>query len=152
MAGYGAASIALRHTDLFGQFASLAGYFHLDDPSGVVGGSGGSGATCADRLATARKDHCLLDSGIAGRAGAHRVEDSVRDVRAPAYCDYYTPPEPKLRVRVFVHAFVSSSSTGVRSRGATLASARAGQRGPACVACSTPARIRMCGRIPKWSA
>lgn len=37
MGGYGAANLALRHPDLFGQFASLAGYFHVDDPAGVFG-------------------------------------------------------------------------------------------------------------------
>jgi S-formylglutathione hydrolase FrmB len=35
MGGYGAANLALRHPDLFGQFVSLAGYFHVDDPSGM---------------------------------------------------------------------------------------------------------------------
>lgn len=37
MGGYGAANLALRHPDKFGQFASLAGYFHVDDPSGMFG-------------------------------------------------------------------------------------------------------------------
>lgn len=37
MGGYGAANLALRHPDLFGQFASLAGYFHVDDPDGMFG-------------------------------------------------------------------------------------------------------------------
>jgi S-formylglutathione hydrolase FrmB len=37
MGGYGAANLALRHPDLFGQFASLAGYFHVDDPAGMFG-------------------------------------------------------------------------------------------------------------------
>jgi S-formylglutathione hydrolase FrmB len=35
MGGYGAANIALRHPDAFSQFVSLAGYFHVDDPSGM---------------------------------------------------------------------------------------------------------------------
>ncbi|NUR60886.1 MAG: hypothetical protein HOV87_19810 [Catenulispora sp.] len=37
MGGYGAANLALRHPDLFGQFAALAGYFHVDDPDGMFG-------------------------------------------------------------------------------------------------------------------
>ena len=37
MGGYGAANLALRHPDKFGQFAALAGYFHVDDPSGMFG-------------------------------------------------------------------------------------------------------------------
>ncbi len=38
MGGYGAMNVALRHPDLFGQVASLSGYFHVDDPQGVFGG------------------------------------------------------------------------------------------------------------------
>jgi S-formylglutathione hydrolase FrmB len=38
MGGYGAMNLALRHRDLFGQVASLAGYFSVDDPDGVFGG------------------------------------------------------------------------------------------------------------------
>ena len=37
MGGYGAANLALRHPDLFGQFVSMAGYFHVDDPDGMFG-------------------------------------------------------------------------------------------------------------------
>jgi S-formylglutathione hydrolase FrmB len=35
MGGYGAMNLALRHPDLFGQVVSIAGYFRIDDPSGV---------------------------------------------------------------------------------------------------------------------
>jgi S-formylglutathione hydrolase FrmB len=38
MGGYGAMNLALRHRDLFGQVASLAGYFSIDDPDGVFAG------------------------------------------------------------------------------------------------------------------
>lgn len=38
MGGYGAVTIALRHPDLYGQVASLAGYFHIDDPDHMFGG------------------------------------------------------------------------------------------------------------------
>jgi S-formylglutathione hydrolase FrmB len=37
MGGYGAMNLALRHPDLFGQVVSIAGYFRIDDPSGVFG-------------------------------------------------------------------------------------------------------------------
>lgn len=38
MGGYGAMNLALRHADRYGQAVALAGYFHVDDPSGVFGG------------------------------------------------------------------------------------------------------------------
>ena len=37
MGGYGAMNIALRHRDLFGQVAAIAGYFHIDDPAHMFG-------------------------------------------------------------------------------------------------------------------
>lgn len=37
MGGYGAANLTLRHPDLFDQFASMAGYFRVDDPDGMFG-------------------------------------------------------------------------------------------------------------------
>ncbi|WP_194905094.1 alpha/beta hydrolase [Catenulispora rubra] len=37
MGGYAAANLTLRHPDLFSQFVSLAGYFHVDDPDGMFG-------------------------------------------------------------------------------------------------------------------
>jgi enterochelin esterase-like enzyme len=37
MGGYGAMNLAQRHPDVFGQAASVAGYFHLDDPDAVFG-------------------------------------------------------------------------------------------------------------------
>lgn len=38
MGAYGAANLALRHPDLFGQLVSVAGYYHVDDPDNVFGG------------------------------------------------------------------------------------------------------------------
>jgi len=38
MGGYGAMNLALRHPDVFGQVISLAGYFHVDDPSAMFAG------------------------------------------------------------------------------------------------------------------
>lgn len=37
MGGYGAMNLAQRHPDVFGQVASVGGYFHLDDPDEVFG-------------------------------------------------------------------------------------------------------------------
>ena len=37
MGGFGAANLALRHSDLFAGAASFAGYFHIDDPDDVFG-------------------------------------------------------------------------------------------------------------------
>jgi S-formylglutathione hydrolase FrmB len=37
MGGYGAAMLALRHPNLYGQVATLAGYFTIDDPDGIFG-------------------------------------------------------------------------------------------------------------------
>jgi S-formylglutathione hydrolase FrmB len=38
MGGYGAMNIALRHSNMFGQIVSIAGYFHVDDPAGMFEG------------------------------------------------------------------------------------------------------------------
>jgi S-formylglutathione hydrolase FrmB len=38
MGGFGAASIALRHPDLYRQVLTFGGYFHVDDPAGVFKG------------------------------------------------------------------------------------------------------------------
>ena len=37
MGGFGAASLGLRHPDLFQRIIALAGYYHLDDPDHVFG-------------------------------------------------------------------------------------------------------------------
>jgi S-formylglutathione hydrolase FrmB len=39
MGGYGAFNIAEHHPQLFGQVVAVAGYFHVDDPSGALGGN-----------------------------------------------------------------------------------------------------------------
>jgi S-formylglutathione hydrolase FrmB len=65
MGGYGAANLALRHPDLYGQFVSLAGYFHIDDLSGVFGDDPDvQAADSPDRhLAEARREHVMLIDG-----------------------------------------------------------------------------------------
>jgi S-formylglutathione hydrolase FrmB len=37
MGGYGSMNLALRHPAVFGSVASISGYFHIDDPSGMFG-------------------------------------------------------------------------------------------------------------------
>ena len=37
MGGFGAAMLALRHPNLYGQVVTLAGYFTIDDPDGIFG-------------------------------------------------------------------------------------------------------------------
>jgi S-formylglutathione hydrolase FrmB len=49
MGGYGSMNLALRHPELFGSVASISGYFHVDDPSGMFGGR-------ADLIAANRPD------------------------------------------------------------------------------------------------
>ena len=39
MGGYGAMNLGLRHPDLFGQIVSVAGYYHIDDPDRMGGGT-----------------------------------------------------------------------------------------------------------------
>lgn len=50
MGGYGAMNLALRHPDLYGQVVSIAGYFGLDDESGIF-------ATPEDRQANRPDAH-----------------------------------------------------------------------------------------------
>lgn len=62
MGGYGAMNIALRHSSLFGQVVSIAGYFHPDDESGVFQGESGVSAANDpnDHVQNARGKHILL--------------------------------------------------------------------------------------------
>ena len=65
MGGYGAMNLALRHPSLYGQVASLAGYFKVDDPSGVFGGDAATRtANSPDhRIAGAQGMRVLLSDG-----------------------------------------------------------------------------------------
>lgn len=62
MGGYGAANIALHHPDRFGQLVSIAGYFHAEDPDGVLGTSDALRAYNSpdQQLARAHGLHILL--------------------------------------------------------------------------------------------
>jgi S-formylglutathione hydrolase FrmB len=59
MGGYGSMNLALRHPGVFGAVASISGYFHVDDPSGMFGGRD-------DVIAANQPDHEL--------AAAHRTQ------------------------------------------------------------------------------
>jgi S-formylglutathione hydrolase FrmB len=86
MGGYGAANLALRHPDLFDQFASLAGYFHVDDPDGMFGSDSAVEAAntpddmvqkAAGKRALLLEDQDESDSLIQGQAAefAQRLHD-----------------------------------------------------------------------------
>ncbi len=66
MGGYGATNIALRHPTSFGQLISIAGYYHVDDPSGVFAGRPAEiAANSPDRHAgSARHLRVLLTDGV----------------------------------------------------------------------------------------
>ncbi len=51
MGGYGAMNLGLRHPELYGQIAAVAGYFHPDDPDRMGGGrKSWAAANSPDRL------------------------------------------------------------------------------------------------------
>ncbi|HVW32143.1 MAG TPA: alpha/beta hydrolase-fold protein [Acidimicrobiia bacterium] len=69
MGGYGAMNLGLRHSDLYGQVAAVAGYFHPDDPDSMGGGQDGwARANSPDRLlANAHRTRLLLIDAAAER-------------------------------------------------------------------------------------
>jgi S-formylglutathione hydrolase FrmB len=79
MGGYGAMNLGLRHPDLFGQIASSAGYYHIDDPDKMGGGTAAwaaanspdrhvvAGATSRVLLITDAQEHDPLIQGEAQR-------------------------------------------------------------------------------------
>lgn len=101
MGAYGATNIALRHPTSFAQLVSVAGYFHVDDPSGVFAGRPAQiAANSPDRhprsarrlrvlLADGAEDQEPLIRGEADRFASllrrHRVAVTV--VRGPGHHD-----------------------------------------------------------------
>jgi S-formylglutathione hydrolase FrmB len=75
MGGFGAAALALRHPDLYGEVASFGGYFHVDDPDTVFGAEGtDTAAHSPDRLvsdATAGRLRFFLVEGVAEDTPLH---------------------------------------------------------------------------------
>jgi S-formylglutathione hydrolase FrmB len=69
MGGYGAVNLALRHPDLYGQVVPIAGYFHVDDTSGVFGNQLATidANTPELHLADARRERILVVDGDQGR-------------------------------------------------------------------------------------
>jgi enterochelin esterase-like enzyme len=66
MGGYGAVNLAQRHPDVFGQAVSVAGYFHVDDPSHVFAGDAAAERANSPDLQVARMRGLrlfLLDAG-----------------------------------------------------------------------------------------
>ncbi|HZP29513.1 MAG TPA: alpha/beta hydrolase-fold protein [Acidimicrobiia bacterium] len=68
MGAYGAVNLAMRHPDLYGQVVALAGYFHVDDPSGVFGHELAAidANTPELHLANARRERLLVVDGDQG--------------------------------------------------------------------------------------
>lgn len=69
MGGYGAVNLALHHPDLYGQVVPIAGYFHVDDTSGVFGHQleAIDANTPELHLADARGQRMLVVDGDQGR-------------------------------------------------------------------------------------
>jgi S-formylglutathione hydrolase FrmB len=72
MGGFAAAAIALRHPDLYGQVASLAGYFHIDDPAHIFGNP--SKHDPSQLLSAAPKTRFFLDDGTSDHLPVVRGE------------------------------------------------------------------------------
>lgn len=76
MGGYGAMNLAMRHRNLFGQVVSIAGYFHVDDPSGMFEGDPATVAANSPDIDVqrARGLHILLLDGKQDRLPVVRGE------------------------------------------------------------------------------
>ena len=91
MGGYGAANLAVRHPELFAQAVPVAGYFHIDDPSGVFGDDHALRAANSPdaHVAAARQLHLLLlgddhDDEPAVQGEALRFKGLLDAARVPA--------------------------------------------------------------------
>ena len=68
MGAYGAVNLAMRHPELYSQVVPIAGYFHVDDPSGVFGQQLAAieANTPELHLANARRQRILVVDGDQG--------------------------------------------------------------------------------------
>jgi S-formylglutathione hydrolase FrmB len=86
MGGFGAAMLALRHPNLYGQVATLAGYFTIDDPDGVFGNDAAveSAYNPTDLVAQASRLRWLLIEATNDNLAltAHASESYTRLLRA----------------------------------------------------------------------
>jgi S-formylglutathione hydrolase FrmB len=66
MGGYGCMNLATRHRDLYGQVVSIAGYYRIDDVSGMLGGDAtlDEANSPFDHLEAARGLRIFLADGI----------------------------------------------------------------------------------------
>jgi S-formylglutathione hydrolase FrmB len=94
MGGYGAMNLALRHPDVFGAVASISGYFHVDDPSGMFDDR--DGAIIANRpdenLRAARRTRIFLSAAADEdnpviKGEPERFKKLLDDARIPAVLD-----------------------------------------------------------------
>jgi len=75
MGGYGSMNIALQHPERFGQIVSIAGYFHLDDPSDMFATAGSRRANDPElHVKRAQGHHILLLDGRDDRLALTRHE------------------------------------------------------------------------------
>ncbi|MCU1352239.1 MAG: putative esterase [Acidimicrobiales bacterium] len=93
--GFGAINLAQRHPDVFGQVATVAGYFHVDDPDGVFSDNGSvEKANTPDQNVDRMKGLrvFLLDAGqenlklVVGET--KRFADLLINARIPVQLDY----------------------------------------------------------------
>ena len=95
MGGYGAMNLAQRHPDVFGQVASVDGYFHLDDPDEVLGNDAAlQRANSPDQQAARMKGLrvFLLEAGQENvqlvKGEAERMARLLIDARIPVQLAY----------------------------------------------------------------
>ena len=74
MGGYGAINLAERHTDVFSQVVSIAGYFHVNDPGGMFG----TDPSTIDANSPDRRIMALTDTRILLTDGQDDQEPVVR--------------------------------------------------------------------------
>ena len=90
MGGFGAMNIILRNPGMFGQVATLCGYFHLDDPSGMFATPESQRDNDPDLSVNAARGHriLLMDSLKDGESLTNRQSQSFKslldEARIPA--------------------------------------------------------------------
>jgi S-formylglutathione hydrolase FrmB len=95
MGGYGAMNLAQRHPDVFGQVASIAGYFHVDDPDHVFGSDKAVEAANSPDQQVQRATGLrifLLEAGQEGlplvKGEAERFAHLLIDAKIPVLLDF----------------------------------------------------------------
>jgi S-formylglutathione hydrolase FrmB len=91
MGGYGAMNLAMNHPGMFGQVVAIGGYFHVDDPSGMLGHAPATIAANSPDLhpAAARGLRLMLvdgtgDTDRSARGQTTRFAGALAAVQVPA--------------------------------------------------------------------